>query len=174
MLISHHLGVEDVGCHGKTVGRATCGFGIGGGHFVNHSNRIWANDIIWADDIICIHCLKNYAINRKIFEEKLFLLTIWTMFLEISFQVCCQVQQKILPNLSRWHHLYTFSQKLRQGWENIWRKVVLINHLNNVSSNFFQNMLSGLADDRLEQTMTIIVENRVCLENVFVFVAFCG
>jgi hypothetical protein len=55
-------------------------------------------------------------------------------------------------DLSRRHHLHSFSQKLRCQWENIWRKVVHINHLNNVSSNIFQNMLSGLADDRLEQT----------------------
>jgi hypothetical protein len=54
--------------------------------------------------------------------------------------------------LSRRHHLHPFSQKLRCGLENIWRKVVHFNKLNNVSSNFFQNMLSGLADDRLEQT----------------------
>jgi hypothetical protein len=46
--------------------------------------------------------------------------------------------------LSRWHHLLTFSQKLTCGWENIWRKVVHIEHdLNNVSSNNFQNMFSG-------------------------------
>jgi hypothetical protein len=40
-------------------------------------------------------------------------------------------------HLSRQHDLHTFSQKLRCGWENIWRKVVHINHLNNVSSNLF-------------------------------------
>jgi hypothetical protein len=51
------------------------------------------------------------------------------------------------PDLSRRHNLHTFFQKLRCEWENIWRKVVHINHLNNVPSNLFQNILSSLADD---------------------------
>jgi hypothetical protein len=51
-----------------------------------------------------------------------------------------------LPDFSRRHHLYTFSQNLKCGWENICRKVVRINHLDNVSSNIFQNILSVLAD----------------------------
>jgi hypothetical protein len=50
-------------------------------------------------------------------------------------------------DLSRRHHLHTFSWKLRCGWVNIWRKDVPINHLNNVSSNVFQNILCSLADD---------------------------
>jgi hypothetical protein len=54
--------------------------------------------------------------------------------------------------LNRFDLFQAFSQKLQCGWENILRNVVHINHLNNVSSNFFQNMLSSLADDRLEQT----------------------
>jgi hypothetical protein len=53
----------------------------------------------------------------------------------------------IQPQVSRRHRLHTFSHKLRCGWENIWRKVVRINHSNNVSSNIFQNMLSGFTDD---------------------------
>jgi hypothetical protein len=48
------------------------------------------------------------------------------------------------PDLSRRHHLLIFSQK--SGCENVWRKFVDIINLNNVSSNFFQNILSGLAD----------------------------
>jgi hypothetical protein len=51
-----------------------------------------------------------------------------------------------LPDFSRRHHLHTFSQNLKCGWENIWRKVGPINHLDNVSSNIFQNILSFLAD----------------------------
>jgi hypothetical protein len=38
------------------------------------------------------------------------------------------------------HHLLMFSQKPRYEWENIWRKVVLINNRNNVTSNLFQNI----------------------------------
>jgi hypothetical protein len=45
------------------------------------------------------------------------------------------------PDFSRRHHRYTSS-----SWENIWRKVVHIDQLNNVSSNLFQNILSSSAD----------------------------
>jgi hypothetical protein len=51
-----------------------------------------------------------------------------------------------LPDFSRRHHLHTFSQNLKCGWENISRKVVHIIHLDNVSSNIFQIFLSVLAD----------------------------
>jgi aspartate aminotransferase-like enzyme len=51
-----------------------------------------------------------------------------------------------LPDFSRRHHLHTFSQNLKCGWEILGRKVVRINHLDNVSSNIFQNILSVLAD----------------------------
>jgi hypothetical protein len=43
------------------------------------------------------------------------------------------------PDLSSRHHLHLFSQKLRYGWENIWRRVVHFTKLNNVCSNLFQN-----------------------------------
>jgi hypothetical protein len=45
-------------------------------------------------------------------------------------------------------HIFSKSkvQNLKCGWENIWRKVVHIHHLDNVSSNIFQNVLSVLAD----------------------------
>jgi hypothetical protein len=52
----------------------------------------------------------------------------------------------LTPDLSRRHHLHRFSQKVRGGWKNILRKVDHISHLNTVSSNYFQNVLSGLAD----------------------------
>jgi hypothetical protein len=80
-------------------------------------------------------------------------------FLDITImmsQLCCihHSERRVFsssnhsaPDLSRRHHLLTFPQKLMCGWENIWRKVVHIDHLNNVSSNFFQNMFSCLADD---------------------------
>jgi hypothetical protein len=51
-----------------------------------------------------------------------------------------------LPDLSRQHHLHTISQNLKCGWENIWRKVIHIINVNNVSSNNFQIILSVLAD----------------------------
>jgi hypothetical protein len=56
-------------------------------------------------------------------------------------------EQNSTTDLSRRHHLYSFSQELWYGWETIWRRVVHINQLNNVSSNFFHIMLSSLADD---------------------------
>jgi hypothetical protein len=61
------------------------------------------------------------------------------------------------PNLSRRYHLHQFSQKSRCGWENIWRKVAHISHLNNVSSNLFQIILSGwcrLLKSECEQMMS--------------------
>jgi hypothetical protein len=56
------------------------------------------------------------------------------------------------PDLSRRQHLSTFSQKLKCGWQNISRKVVHVNYLNNVNnifskSNFFPNKLTSSADD---------------------------
>jgi hypothetical protein len=39
----------------------------------------------------------------------------------------------LIQHLSRRHLLLTFSQKLSNEWENIWRKVVHIDHLNNIS-----------------------------------------
>jgi hypothetical protein len=44
------------------------------------------------------------------------------------------------PDFGRKHHLHIFSQKLKYVWENIWRTVVHINHLNNVSSNIFLSL----------------------------------
>jgi hypothetical protein len=38
----------------------------------------------------------------------------------------------------------------RYGRKNIWRKVVRINNLRNVVLNFFQNILSGLAEDTVK------------------------
>jgi hypothetical protein len=46
--------------------------------------------------------------------------------------------------------LQRLSQKLEPNWENIGRKVVHINYLNNVCSNFFLNMLSNLTDVTLK------------------------
>jgi hypothetical protein len=43
--------------------------------------------------------------------------------------------------------MFPLSQKLRCGWENILRKVFHVDSLNNVSSNYLQNMLTSLADD---------------------------
>jgi hypothetical protein len=40
----------------------------------------------------------------------------------------------MLSGFSRRHHLPTFSQKLRCRWEQIWRKVIQINYLKNISS----------------------------------------
>jgi hypothetical protein len=56
--------------------------------------------------------------------------------------------------LSRQHYLLSFSQQRKCGWENIWREIFYINHLNNVSSNFFQNMMSGSADDKMATWMS--------------------
>jgi hypothetical protein len=67
-----------------------------------------------------------------------------------------RLEQTTSSALSRLHHLHVFSQKLRYKWENIWRKFVHINHLNNVSSNLFQNMLSGLADNIISRADNII------------------
>jgi hypothetical protein len=52
-------------------------------------------------------------------------------------------------DLSRPHGQHTFSQKRRYGWENIWRKVLHINHLSNPSSNMFWNEICG----QVEQTI---------------------
>jgi hypothetical protein len=49
-------------------------------------------------------------------------------------------------------YLHTFSQKVKCEWKNFGRKFFHINHLKNVSSSLFQNMLSGLPDYGLEQT----------------------
>jgi hypothetical protein len=53
--------------------------------------------------------------------------------------------------LGRRHQFHPFSQKLKCGWENIWRKFVYINYLNNVSSNFSQDILSSFADDAVQK-----------------------
>jgi hypothetical protein len=74
-------------------------------------------------------------------------------------------------DLSRRYHPHTFSQKQKCGWENIWRKVVHINYMNNVSSNCFQNMLSSLADDtdlsRRHHLHTFSPKQRCWLENIW-------
>jgi hypothetical protein len=44
----------------------------------------------WAGNIICTHFLKNQGADGKIFEEKLLILTSWTMFLQIWSNICCQ------------------------------------------------------------------------------------
>jgi hypothetical protein len=75
---------------------------------------------------------------------------IWVLSGEL-FASCLHLrlllQTHSTPDLSRRHHLHPFSLKLKCGWEDIWRKVVYFNKLNNVSSNVFQNMSSGLADN---------------------------
>jgi hypothetical protein len=64
---------------------------------------------------------KTRAWTEKIYEENLFILTIWTMFVQICGKICCQFQQA--TDLSRRHHLPAFSQKLKCERENIWIKV---------------------------------------------------
>jgi hypothetical protein len=89
--------------------------------------------------------------DQKIFEERLFILTISTMFLRILFMFRqnipkCRIFSTYLHQIwadgfSRWHRLLIFSLRRRHGSEIIWRKVVHFNYLNNVCSNVIQNML---------------------------------
>jgi hypothetical protein len=90
--------------------------------------------------IFCLHLLLIRSIE--------FLLPSRTCHILSRFSfTSCALHLFFDSDLSRRDHLYIFSQKLLCWWENIWRKVVHINCLHNVSSNFFQNMLSSLADD---------------------------
>jgi hypothetical protein len=59
---------------------------VGSVPILNHSTSS-----VWTDDIICTCFLKNWGVDRKIFVEKLFVLTNWTMFLQICSKMCCQV-----------------------------------------------------------------------------------
>jgi hypothetical protein len=52
----------------------------------------------------------------------------WCFF---KFVLKCDVK------FSRRHHLHPFSQKLGCRWVNIWRKIVHVNNLDDVSSNLF-------------------------------------
>jgi hypothetical protein len=69
-------------------------------------------------------------------------------------QVTSVEQTTFVEQTSRRHHLPIFSQKLRCGWGNIWRKFVNFNHMNNVSSNLFQNILSSWSDDTRRNVST--------------------
>jgi hypothetical protein len=60
-------------------------------HFFSRKQTIF---LIWpqisaGDNIICTHFLKIYSEDGKRFEEKLFILTNCTMFLQIFSKMCC-------------------------------------------------------------------------------------
>jgi hypothetical protein len=83
----------------------------------------------------------NQWYDQKLLFESFFKIN-WNVR-AISLSITWYSYQQIIsnlthstPDLSRWHHLHTFSQKLWCGWEN----VIHINHLSklNASSDFVQ------------------------------------
>jgi hypothetical protein len=92
------------------------------------SPACWSNQNFW----YTLHVLQTILPKQYWFSQ---LGTDWN----VTYPACWFLTHST-PDFSRRHYLHPFSQKLRCRWENIWRKVVHFNKLNNDSSNLFQNM----------------------------------
>jgi hypothetical protein len=104
-------------------------------------SSIPCHDVIACRSSIIIHTYMFWDKGRHFALNSLEQLTHRSQFLLESDQCCSEWWHPFISfNPPRWHHLFPFSQNY------IWRKVVDINQLNNVSSNLFQNILSCLAD----------------------------
>jgi hypothetical protein len=89
--------------------------------------------------------------------------TEYETFVHLYILIQLRLEQTTTSALSRQHHLHSFSRKLKCGSGNIWRNVIHINHLNNISSKFLQNMPSSLAEDTTKMQNDDAVVNMILM-----------